>query len=385
MIKKILGRGALVLFGVFWAFIMVEAGFRLLDLGKDSFSTPHPVLGAFHPPGKTGIYSRSNFKVKISINSQGLRDVEHSPAKSAGTYRIVVLGDSFMEAIQVPLEQTFAKQLEQMLNADSGGKKYEVINLGMAGFGTDQEYLALKHLGLQYQPDLVILAFFPGNDVRDNYFFKNKPHFRLDAGGKPVLQPFTYQPTSKTMTLLQKSRVITTLLYFTAESKRINQLKAKWKKFFGGSGPADNPRHTAKKQEVFALNYTDDWQKAWELTLALINETQKLSSEHGAQFLLMSLTSREQLWGPGARKEFLDKGYDLERPEMILSDFCRKKNINYMPLLYPFREYMEKLQLSKKDFHIVGDEHWTAPGHQLAAKLVKERIEQGRPEIRGKG
>lgn len=73
--------------------------------------------------------------MKVSINSKGLRDVEHNCEKEEGIFRIVVLGDSFMEAYQVPLEQSFPRLLEKNLNKRSS-KKVEVINLGVGGHGT---------------------------------------------------------------------------------------------------------------------------------------------------------------------------------------------------------------------------------------------------------
>src|SRR3990170_8783583 len=104
----------------------------------------------------------------VKMNSHGFRDRERSYEKGKDVFRIVVLGDSIIEALQVPLEQAFTDVLGRMLNSESD-KRFEVINLGVGGFGTGQEYLTLKYYGLNYQPDLVILAFFLFNDIRNNY------------------------------------------------------------------------------------------------------------------------------------------------------------------------------------------------------------------------
>ena len=53
----------------------------------------------------------------MQINREGLRDVEHQYAKPPGVFRILVLGDSFVEAMHVPLESTFPRRLEERLNA----------------------------------------------------------------------------------------------------------------------------------------------------------------------------------------------------------------------------------------------------------------------------
>ena len=46
---------------------------------------------------------------------------------------------------------------------------FEVINLGHYGLGTTQVYLTYRHEGRRYQPDLVLLGFYVGNDVLDNH------------------------------------------------------------------------------------------------------------------------------------------------------------------------------------------------------------------------
>jgi hypothetical protein len=66
--------------------------------------------------------------------------------------------------------ETFCAVLERLLAADPGfaGKTVEVLNFGVAGFGTAQEWLTLKSDVLAFQPDRVILAMFTGNDISDN-------------------------------------------------------------------------------------------------------------------------------------------------------------------------------------------------------------------------
>ncbi len=96
-----------------------------------------------------------------SINSWGYRDREFG-AKRPGTYRIVVIGDSFPMGLAVEPTETFPKQLEQQL-----GKGYEVFNLGITGYGPDQEYVVIQEDVLRLHPDLVIWSIFAGNDFGD--------------------------------------------------------------------------------------------------------------------------------------------------------------------------------------------------------------------------
>src|SRR3954462_14479000 len=55
----------------------------------------------------------NQFRQQITINSHGMRDREHIIEKPQGEYRILVLGDSFMEALQIRFEESFPSLLEQ--------------------------------------------------------------------------------------------------------------------------------------------------------------------------------------------------------------------------------------------------------------------------------
>ncbi len=122
------------------------------------------------------------------------------PAKPPGSFRVAVLGDSFIEAFQVPDEQTFCARLESGLQDCSAlaGRQVEVLNFGVSGYGTAQELLMLRHYVWQYQPDLVLLAFFPGNDLRNNSAelepYKVRPFYRLQSGDLVLDDAFLQHP-----------------------------------------------------------------------------------------------------------------------------------------------------------------------------------------------
>ena len=102
--------------------------------------------------------------VAVKTNSQGLRDHEYSYAKPRGVFRILAIGDSFTLGWGVPFEETFAKRLEGLLNegARAGGpsRRYEVINMGIGNYNTEQELEAFGREGVRYHPDLVLLCFY---------------------------------------------------------------------------------------------------------------------------------------------------------------------------------------------------------------------------------
>ncbi len=92
------------------------------------------------------------------INAQGWRGPEAAIPKPAGTFRILVLGDSVVFGDEVNEEESFPRQLEEALRAGSSPtRRYEVVNGGVLGYNTYQEAAWLRARGLPAEPDLVVL------------------------------------------------------------------------------------------------------------------------------------------------------------------------------------------------------------------------------------
>ena len=159
----------LVCLSIIFALVIAEVGLRIAGYSNPYFYTFEEQTGWMHRPGVAGWY-RKEGEAYVSVNSAGLRAREHAKQKGANTFRIAVLGDSFAEALQVPLEQTFWYLLEGKLASCPAlsGRQVEVINFGVSNYGTAQEMLALRSRVWEYAPDLVVLAFTPVNDVRNN-------------------------------------------------------------------------------------------------------------------------------------------------------------------------------------------------------------------------
>ncbi len=93
-------------------------------------------------------------------NSLGFRGPETSRSKPVGVFRVLGLGDSFTFGTGVRHEDTFLAVLEKHLEGSAGGRTFEVLNLGVMGYNTVTEVALLSHLGIKYDPDVVIICFF---------------------------------------------------------------------------------------------------------------------------------------------------------------------------------------------------------------------------------
>lgn len=100
-------------------------------------------------------------------NAKGYLGDCHPYAKPQGVKRIIFLGDSFTGAVQVSSNKTFVSRVQNELQKKHPEARIEAINLGIGGYGTDQEYFTLINEAAKYSPDLVIHSLFLGNDIRD--------------------------------------------------------------------------------------------------------------------------------------------------------------------------------------------------------------------------
>jgi lysophospholipase L1-like esterase len=119
---------------------------------------PNPTRRYDLRPGVDAVVGRD--AVRIRINAAGFRDDADPPEeKPPGTFRVVVLGDSFTFAGKVPLAETMVKRLESRLQAGDPARRYEALDMAVPGYNSEQEAVLLEEVGLRYHPDVVILAF----------------------------------------------------------------------------------------------------------------------------------------------------------------------------------------------------------------------------------
>lgn len=103
--------------------------------------------------------ARAWFNGKLwEINDQGFRDADFSEEKPAGTFRILVLGDSFTVGAGVAREDRFSDQLERRLQQVGAKPRVEVYNLGLAGVGLLDLAHSMEKYGPRYDADLVLIA-----------------------------------------------------------------------------------------------------------------------------------------------------------------------------------------------------------------------------------
>jgi hypothetical protein len=165
------------------AFLVFEGGLRLVGFGTPpSLNQFDPMLGWSKKKDACVVRKTGEFKVTFETNAQGLRDDPTPTEKKPGVFRVMMLGDSFVQGYTVDRDDLFVDQLEGWW--DSEQRRVEVINAGTEGYSTDQEALWFREHGQAYRPDVVVV--FPYlNDIywsgQDRYNRYPKPRFAPDG------------------------------------------------------------------------------------------------------------------------------------------------------------------------------------------------------------
>jgi len=342
-----------------------------------------PPYVAFHPQIGYVIRPNASFQVpsrdeggtrRLTSNSHGLRDIEHAYDKAVGVRRILILGDSFCEAQQVNLEDTFFRILQRELDSAATPARFEVINTGVSGYGTDRALLFYRHEGRKYAPDDVFL-FFVFNDVRNNdramqlrmYGDRNEPFFVLNASSQLELRNF---PARQSVWAGARQALREHLYLYHFVWDLVQQARLSRRAVEPGTGVPFDYR-------MYQDPPDPEWDRAWAVTEALLRELQTETARDGARLVVVAVTNDLQLHPDHRERMFSEypamRGmrWDWSQTHLRLGQICARQGIAWIDLLPPFLAAAERE--TDRHLHSVGG-HWTAAGHRLAAEVLLEHL-----------
>lgn len=168
----------LLIFSTMFALLCAEQLYRTYLFGPTSFSFEK--MNSVHPLGVSGLIKPANeseiiyelkpnlktlFKLSnFQTNAHGLRDKDYEFFKPTNTFRVAVVGDSFTMPAGVEIEEAFHSILEERLNKEQHGVKFDFINFGVGGYNLRQYLATIKLKAAMYNPDLIIVGFCSQND-----------------------------------------------------------------------------------------------------------------------------------------------------------------------------------------------------------------------------
>ena len=350
----------LLLAGLLIALLLAELACRIfVGNPPDLLDKNDPVFGSRYRRNAQATRIVDGHQVPVAINSEGFHSPELPHQRTTGSARLLFLGDSFTAATEVPLAETFAQRTAAELSR--GDRPVEAVNLGISGFNNAQELLVWRTVGADYQPDLVVLMVFPGNDVSDNVpelAATNMPFFVLDEQGELTELPFKPRWSKKTRWIRDSA------LY-------------KWQKVVLNRAlrSAQETAEVLPRYDVYRPPVDETWRRAWAITEALLLAMADETKAHGAQLLLAlipeKIQSRDQDFRSLLDSHPLMKSetWDLDYPNRRLAEFGVRHDIQVLDPVEAFRTASQQQSL-----YNVEDFHFNAAGHRLMARLIAERI-----------
>jgi hypothetical protein len=382
MIVRLLGNLALALGAVLFTLVAGEIAARFLfpewvpEMAERSFWRYDERLGWAHAPGQSGVHRQPDFAVEVEISSQGLRDREYLVEPPDAAKRILVLGDSFAWGQGVAREHLW----HEIIEARNDG--WELINSGVAGYGTGQQLIYLEEQGLEFQPRFILLMLHP-NDLLDDiepfrygYF---KPTWVLDDAGELEL---TQVPVPRLDFEQRFDRWLRNHTYLLYRVYHAQQFFDAWREERAKAPEApraeksEKPRKSEKQQE--AKNNRSPEERAARkakrearrreaaerpqprskyavdvsLTIALLERMREAAEAGGARLLIATVPMPDP-------------------PRGLLAEAVQSMGI---PLLM----LDEAFAAASGETRFRHDPHWTPYGHEVAAGAVEAFLrEQG--------
>ncbi|MCC7001484.1 MAG: SGNH/GDSL hydrolase family protein [Gemmatimonadaceae bacterium] len=314
---------------------------------------------ATHWPGITRYLPQ--FGHEVSFNSFGMRDREHEIAKAPGVFRVLVLGDSFMEAYQVPFDSSMPAMLEQALAARTG-KRIEVVNAGVSGWGTDDELRYYTEYGRAMKPDLVVVAMTLHNDVSDNL----RQVWHTEREGRLVATERAPIPTMEYRKIQLKGYIATRF-----------QLYQLWRKVrHSGTMRQAASQLRSHVQTLFDDPLQEPTATGMRLTEQMLGRLDSLVTSDGGEMAVVMLPLMFQLkdsvWTQFAQT-FPDSGRTVsrDRPQAVVQGITARLGIPTIDLLPEFRQWVGA---GKPSLYIEWDGHWNVQGHRLATQVATDGL-----------
>jgi len=288
-----------------------------------------------------------------------------------------MLGDSFVEGVEVAAENTTSKLLEKKLNQLENGIHYDVINFGVGGYGTSQELAYLERDGIKYSPDVVVLHIFPKNDLLDNI-------------QKDVYLPFNYSTNYPTVsnTLINKEIQFTLFQRFWAFAiahthtanligiallsnqniaailHRVDMLKTH----------QFNATNVSYTRDIYLNDPPQQIIDVFGKTKIYLDRMNELAKQYNFTFIIVVIPAKEQV-DIDAYKQFIEKeelnesAVAMLAPNYVLQQYAQQNEVIVIDPITLFREKNKQQKL-----YFVIDGHYKEQGHALLADVLYERL-----------
>jgi len=299
----------------------------------------------------------------VKTNSFGLRSPEVSVPKPEGTFRILLLGDSFTFGMRVADDDLiFARRLEAQLRKQYPSKRIEVVNGGVLSYCPLLEYLEYRHYLHSLEPDLVVVNF-DMSDVQDNLAYSRD--LVRDADGTPL---FVTEPSLRSTTISAMPR----LLLFEWIGRRIRGASGRIQSTLEG-----NPFVRDKDRYLWALDNGPSMDREAADAMAPIVDLRKLLDRDRIALLLAVYPQPWQVSAKATAQPPIREQYGIgygtvhlnDRPFKKLGAFADENHIPFVNATSAFRGDPQPETL-----YFDNDFHFTPRGHEVYASVLSGAV-----------
>lgn len=318
---------------------------------------------------------------EIVYNSLGFRGPEIAYEKPADVYRIMLIGDSFIEAREVDYADTVYARLADLL-ADAhavDGKRFEVFGIGATGWGTVQAYLYYHHEGYRFKPDLIV-HFFVINDVADNHpqhfyrdrnidFIVDQDHIQLVVDGKA--------PEEQRVSTGQRwLNALPAVLAQTNTAAFIRRVIAPPRESIALAGNLSNTH----PQNYIFVRYPeiDGYPEGWRRTAHAYQIWTREAAANNAQFMVVAVDISVERITEISTYYSDEQGnwvWDVDLPYTRLAEILAPLQVELILTRDDYAQYARATGQRPFDaLFFPQDGHWNAQGHHITAQLLADTL-----------
>lgn len=315
---------------------------------------------------------------RITTNAQGDRSAEDFvTGPHPDTYRVGFMGDSFTLGLYVDDTETYPFQLEAMLGAAPGAKKWQCWNFASISYSPMLYWQQYRHTIRNYQPDLLVIAI-DNSDLQDDYYYEQDAIFD-DQGELRGFHDVHYS-----FFLGQVRDIGTARERAEALQRRMSSTRERLSGWLTSSFQAAVlVRDLTRRNNIEPGNIASDrfghcrpgvdWTEHWQRSTRYLTKTVRLAKADGVKVLILFYPYPHQVNGtdwPNGRVSFgfkMGKVYDTPMRGW-LRDFARAEQVDFLDAFDAFR------QSGIQNFSFKNDAHYLPSGHELLARTLCDHL-----------
>jgi hypothetical protein len=345
----------LLAFSLFLVLGFVEIFLRVTHLATEvALVQGDPQLGFKFIPNQAGTFVVGRFgddKARFQINSDGWNSTRDYRQDHAAAIRIAIIGDSYVEALNVQPTNAVAAVLEKALSHRS---EVEVYSFGISGASLSHYLAIMRYVRSRFSPDLYIVNIVH-NDFHESLATADRAMFhglRRAGSSYEEVPPTIYQPSLFRRIAGRSAmvRYLTMNLKVRFEPKDISRIHDLWGKTHRFAANIDAAKIDVRETKDL-VNY--------------IFKKYLQEAEGDRRKLVLVLDAPRQPIYEGMHPH-TSLAFQYNK---VVAEVCRDLFLYCLDLTDPF---WSNFQRNRRRFNSVIDGHWNAYGHEVAAKAIED-------------